>query len=72
MALAKQIQVLIVDDHAAVLLELRSLLGSYPNIHIVGEAADGEEALLKAGQLQPTVVLMDINMPKMDGFTATR
>lgn len=72
MALAKQIQVLLVDDRAAVLLEVRSLLGSYPNISIVGEATDGEEALLKAGQLQPTVVVMDINMPKMDGFTATR
>jgi DNA-binding NarL/FixJ family response regulator len=69
---AKLIHVLLVDDRSAVRLELWSILQSYPNIEIVGEAADGEEALLKVGQFQPTVVVMDINMPKMDGITATR
>jgi DNA-binding NarL/FixJ family response regulator len=72
MAYAKRMQVVIVDDRSSVRLELRRVLQSYPNIEIVGEAADGEVALLKAGKLQPAVMVMDINMPKMDGITATR
>ena len=51
---------------------LRSALQAYPNIQVVGEAADGEEAVLCAAQIQPAVVVMDINMSKMDGITATR
>jgi DNA-binding NarL/FixJ family response regulator len=72
MASAQLIQVVVVDDRPNVRLALRRVLQSYPNIEIVGEAVDGEEALGKVGQLQPAVVVMDINMPKMNGITATR
>jgi CheY-like chemotaxis protein/anti-sigma factor ChrR (cupin superfamily) len=51
---------------------LRSALEAYSNIEVVGEAADGEAAVLSAARLQPTAVVMDINMSKMDGITATR
>jgi DNA-binding NarL/FixJ family response regulator len=50
---------------------LRSVLESYQDIEIVGEACDGKEAIALAGRMQPTVVLMDINMPKMNGIKAT-
>jgi DNA-binding NarL/FixJ family response regulator len=69
---AKPIQVLLVDDHTIVRQSLRNLLDSYPNIQVVGEARDGEEAVASAGKLQPAVVVMDISMSKMDGITATR
>ena len=72
MTIVKPIRVLLVDDHTIVRQGLRSLLESYPNIDVVGEARDGEEALASAGKLQPAVVVMDIGMSKMDGFTATR
>jgi DNA-binding NarL/FixJ family response regulator len=51
---------------------LRSCLKGVPNIELVGEACDGEEAMSCVGTLQPQVVVMDINMPRMDGVTATR
>ena len=51
---------------------LKSNLCSYPNIDIVGEASNGEEALAKISELQPTVVVMDIVMPRLDGISATR
>lgn len=69
---AHPVQVLVADDHTLVRQGLRSLLENYPNIEVVGEAANGEEAVLKAENLQPTVVVMDIRMSKMDGITATR
>jgi DNA-binding NarL/FixJ family response regulator len=69
---AKAIRVLLVDDHPTVRETLRGALQAYPNIEVVGEADDGEEALAKVGQLKPAVVVMDINMPRMDGITATR
>jgi DNA-binding NarL/FixJ family response regulator len=72
MAKAGLIRVLLVEDNAIVIQTVRSVLHNYPNIEVVGEAGDGEEGVLKAGQLQPTVVLMDINIPKMDGIAATR
>jgi DNA-binding NarL/FixJ family response regulator len=72
MVIARLIRVLLVDDHAMVRQGLRSALQAYPNIQVVGEAADGEEAVLCAAQTQPAVVVMDINMSKMDGITATR
>jgi DNA-binding NarL/FixJ family response regulator len=72
MTLAKQIQVLLVDDETILRESLRSVLGSYPNIKVVGEARNGEEAVLSATKLKPDAVVMDINMPKMDGITATR
>ena len=72
MATAQLIRVLLVDDHTMVREGLRSVLDSYPNIEIVGQAGDGEQAIQMAAKLQPSVVLMDINLPKMDGITATR
>lgn len=66
------IRVLLVDDHRILREGLRSCLQSIPNIEVVGEACNGEEAMSCIGHLQPQVVLMDINMPKMDGVTATR
>ena len=72
MAKAGLIRVLLVEDNSIVIQTVRSVLQNYPNIEVVGEAGDGEEGVLKAGQLKPAVVLMDINIPKMDGIAATR
>ena len=66
------VKVLIVDDHAAVREGLQSLLGLQDGIEVVGEAADGLEAVEQACRLVPDVVLMDLVMPKMDGIEATR
>ncbi len=72
MEIARRIRVLLVDDHAIIRQGLRSALQAYPNIEVIGEAGDGEEAVVSAAKLQPAVVVMDINMSKMDGITATR
>ena len=72
MASGKQIRVLLVDDNDRVRQTLRSILKSYSNIEVVGEACDGDEAFTSVGDLQPAVVVMDINMRKMDGITAAR
>lgn len=68
----EHISVLIVDDHAVVRRGLRAFLESEEDIEAVGEAADGAEAVQKAQELLPDVVLMDLVMPGMDGITATR
>lgn len=65
-------RVLIVDDSPQVRQELRTLLPLAGDIEIVGEAADGLEALRLAVALQPAVVLMDLEMPALDGYEATR
>jgi two-component system, NarL family, response regulator NreC len=62
MTTAKKIRVLIVDDHAMFRQVMRNLLQPYPNLEVVGEATDGDEAVVSVGQLKPAVVLMDINM----------
>lgn len=72
MTIAGKIRVLLVEDHTLVRQGLRSALEAYPNIEVVGEAADGEVAVLNALKLQPTAIVMDINMPRMDGIAATR
>jgi len=72
MEIARRIRILLADDHAMVRQGLRSALECYPNIEVVGEAKDGDEAVASAARLEPTVIVMDINMPKMDGITATR
>ena len=66
------IRVLVVDDHAVVRHGLRSFLDLQDGIAVVGEAADGAEALTVAGEARPDVVLMDLVMPVMDGVAATR
>ncbi len=65
------IRLLIVDDHVLVREGIRSILNSQPDIEIVGEAANGEEAVEKADELRPDVILMDIAMPVMNGLKAT-
>ena len=72
MAVVYKIRVLLVDDHSLVRQGLRSVLEAYDDIEVVGEAGDGEAAVLSAARLEPTAVVMDINMSKMDGITATR
>jgi DNA-binding NarL/FixJ family response regulator len=64
--------VLLVDDHIMVRQGLRAVLNAYPDIELVGEAGNGAEAIQLADQLHPAVVLMDINMPKMNGIEATK
>ena len=66
------IRVLIVDDHAMVRRGLKSFLESEENIEVIGEAADGQEALEKVKDLVPDVILMDLVMPGMDGIAVTR
>ena len=66
-----RIRVLIADDQALFREGLRTLLSTRPEVDVVAEAANGLEALAMAGQLQPAVVLMDLQMPEMDGIQAT-
>ncbi len=65
-------RVLLVDDHALIRAGLRSLMTSTRDLQVVGEAANGEEAVRLAAELTPDVVVMDLSMPVMDGVTATR
>src|SRR5581483_360236 len=65
------IRVLLADDHDIVREGLRVFLGRDPELAVIGEAADGEEAVQLARRLRPDVVLMDLLMPVMDGITAT-
>jgi len=67
-----KIRVLVVDDHALLRDGIRALLALYEDIEVVGEAAEGREAIDMVRQLLPDVVLMDIAMPLMDGLEATR
>ncbi|HEX6310544.1 MAG TPA: response regulator transcription factor [Acidimicrobiia bacterium] len=66
------IRVLLADDQALVRAGFRALLDAQDDVEIVGEAADGEEAIARARELHPDVVLMDIRMPRLDGLAATR
>ena len=66
------IRVLIVDDHSVVREGLRMFLERDPDLEVVGEAADGAEALEQARQMRPDVVVMDLLMPVMDGIAATQ
>jgi DNA-binding NarL/FixJ family response regulator len=70
--MAEPIRVLIVDDHAEFRAGLRGLLVSAPDIEVIGEAVDGGQAVEQALALQPDIVLMDLQMPAMNGVDATR
>lgn len=70
-AAPSMIRVLLVDDHTMVREGIRSVLESYPDIEVAGEASDGEEAFQMVGVLCPSVVVMDINMPRLNGIEAT-
>jgi len=67
-----RIRVLLVDDHQMIREGLGGLLSVHEDLTIVGEACDGEEALLLTDKLRPDCVIMDVNMPRMDGIEATR
>jgi DNA-binding NarL/FixJ family response regulator len=71
-ARADEISVLVVDDQRLVRAGFQVILDLEPGISVVGEAGDGQEAITLATQLRPTVVLMDVRMPGMDGLTAAR
>jgi DNA-binding NarL/FixJ family response regulator len=70
-ATTEAIRILLVDDVEEVRKSLRSFLATHPHFEVVGEACDGEEAVLAVAQLQPSVVVMDINMPRLNGIKAT-
>jgi DNA-binding NarL/FixJ family response regulator len=64
-------RILLVDDHAMFRKGLRSFLANYPDLEVVGEAEDGEDAVQAVQIFSPSVVLMDINMPRLNGIKAT-
>jgi DNA-binding NarL/FixJ family response regulator len=66
------VRVLVVDDQALFREALATLLGARPEVRVVGEAGDGQQALERAAELQPDVVLMDLHMPVLDGIATTR
>ena len=66
------IRVLIVDDHAMVRQGIATFIETQDDIQLIGEAANGREAMARVAELAPDVVLMDLQMPEMDGITATR
>ena len=68
----RRIRVLVVDDHLIVRKGVCALLATEPDVEVVGEASDGQEAAAKAESLHPDVIVMDLVMPGMDGIQATR
>ena len=72
MEAAPRIRVLLVDDQAMVRAGFRMILEAEDDIAVVGEASDGDQAVVATRQLRPDVVLMDVQMPRMDGLEATR
>lgn len=67
-----KIRILIVDDHAVLRAGIRALLEMHPDLEVVGETGDGQQAIARTRELQPDVVLMDVGMPGLDGLAATR
>ncbi len=70
--LGRKIRVLVADDHAIVRQGIATLLADEPDMEVVGQAADGREAIELAARLLPDVILMDVSMPKLNGVEATR
>ncbi|MEH2324860.1 MAG: response regulator transcription factor [Nostoc sp.] len=67
-----KIRLLLVDDQLIIRQGLRSLLDAKPDLEVIGEAENGQQAIIQTERLQPDVVLMDVRMPVMDGIAATR
>ncbi len=67
-----KVRVLLADDHETVREGLKAVLHAQPDMEVVGEAADGQQALDAARKLRPQVVILDISMPRMNGLVATR
>jgi len=65
------VRIMLADDHAILRTGLRLMLSNVPNLDVVGEATNGREALAKAEELKPDLVIMDITMPEMNGIEAT-
>jgi DNA-binding NarL/FixJ family response regulator len=65
-------QILIVDDYEPYRCAISAMLRKQSNLHVIGEAVDGEDAVQKAQQLQPDLILMDIGLPALDGLKAAR
>ncbi|MCH7734928.1 MAG: response regulator transcription factor, partial [Chloroflexi bacterium] len=70
--MTEKIHVLLADDHAVLRAGLKALLDLEPDMEVVGEAANGREAVEQAQKLRPDVIVMDISMPEMDGLTAAK
>jgi two-component system response regulator NreC len=68
----KRLKLLVVDDHPVVRSGIKMFLSKYDDLEVIGEAENGQEAVWKARKLRPDVVLLDIEMPYMDGFAAAR
>lgn len=66
------VRVLLADDHAILREGLRHLLEEQPDMEVIGEAVDGEDAITLSLQLKPDIIVMDVNMPGIDGIVATR
>ena len=68
----KRTRILLADDHAVVRQGFKMILGAQADMEIVGEAANGREAVELAAQLNPDIVVMDVAMPELNGIEATR
>ena len=67
-----EIKLLIADDHSLIREGITKILSLEPKITVVGEAADGEEAIARVSELHPDIILMDLNMPRLSGIEATK
>ena len=67
-----EIKVLVVDDHDLVRMGIRHMLDDHPDMHVIGDASDGEMALDMVRELAPDVVLLDVNMPNIGGVEVTK